>query len=310
YLKIACDGLKKPMVDFLNNNNTSLDWIICDFATYWLGPIAVMHGVRTAYFSVFPALVLGFMGTPDAMCGGDKRTSVEDFVKRPNWVSFESEVRPSAFHVTRIMQSLTADDENVSDTYRLGTTIRGCDAVVVRSSFGFEPDWLNLLKELYGKPVIPIGLLPTTANDDNDDDDAANWLETKKWLDKYERGSVVYIAFGTETKPSQYELTQLAFGLELSGLPFYWVLIDQLEGLQLGKPLVLLPFMFDQGLIASYLVEKKMAYMVHREDADGSFTPESVADLLSLVMVKEDGKMYREKAKDMMSLFGNRDGQD
>ncbi|MFS8016496.1 putative soyasaponin III rhamnosyltransferase [Helianthus anomalus] len=151
--------------------------------------------------------------------------------------------------------------------------------------------------------------------------------------------------------------------LELSGLPFYWVLIDQrgssddevlelpirfeertrgrgvvcwswapqfkivshdsvggllshsglssvVEGLQLGKPLVLLPFLMDQGLIASYLVEKKMACMVHREDVDGSFTPESVADSLSLVMVKEDGKMYREKAKEMMSLFGNRDVQD
>ncbi|MFS8016488.1 putative soyasaponin III rhamnosyltransferase [Helianthus anomalus] len=159
YLKMACDGLRKPMVDFFNN--TSPDWIICDFATYWLGPIAAEHGVRTAYFSVFPALVLGFMGSPEVMCGGDERTSVDDFVKRPNWVSFESEVRPSAFHVTRIMQSFTADDENVSDTYRLATTICGCDAVVMRSSFDFEPDWLNLLPELYRKPVIPIGLTPS-----------------------------------------------------------------------------------------------------------------------------------------------------
>ncbi|KAJ0451650.1 putative soyasaponin III rhamnosyltransferase [Helianthus annuus] len=360
YLKMACDGLRKPMVDFLNN--TSLDWIICDFATYWLGPMVAKHGVRTAYFSVFPALVLGFMGSPEAMSGGDERTSVDDFVKRPNWVSFESEVRPSAFHVTRIMQNLTTDDENVSDTYRLATTIRGCDAVVMRSSFAFEPDWLSLLTELYRKPVITIGLLPTKANDNNDSDDTS-WLETKHWLDKREKGSVVYIAFGTETKPSQYELTQLALGLELSGLPFFWVLNDQrglsddevielpsgfeertrgqgmvckswapqfkivshdsvgvllihsgmgslVDGLQLGKPLVLLPFTFDQGLIASYLVEKKMACMVYREDVDGSFTPESVADSLSLVMVKEDGKMYRERAKEMMSLLGDKNVQD
>ncbi|KAI7751407.1 hypothetical protein M8C21_006339 [Ambrosia artemisiifolia] len=177
-----------------------------------------------------------------------------------------------------------------------------------------------------------------------------------------EKGSVVYIAFGIETKPSQYELTQLALGLDLCGLPFYWVLIDKrgssdddvielprgfekrtrgrgvvcrgwapqfkilshdsvggllihsgmssvVEGFQLGKPLVLLPCMPDQGLIASYLVEKKMAYRIHREDADGSFTPESVADSLSLVMVSEEGKIFREKAKEMMGLFGDRDVQ-
>ncbi|KAI7735891.1 hypothetical protein M8C21_018958, partial [Ambrosia artemisiifolia] len=366
YLKIACDGLKIPMLDFLNNNNTSLDWIICDFATYWLGQIAADHGVRTAYFSVYPALFLGFFGTPDtAMYGDADRASHEEFIKLPKWVPFESQVRACLFQLTRIPRNSTLGIKNVRDPYRLGATIRGCDAVIVRSSLGFEPDWLNLLKELYQKPVIPVGLLPTEANDDDYSDDSINasWLETKQWLDKHEKGSVVYIAFGTETKPSQYELTQLALGLELSGLPFYWVLIDQrglsddevlelpigfeertrgrgvvcrswapqfkivshdsvggllihsgmssvVEGLQLGKPLVLLPFMIDQGLIASYLVEKKMACMVHREDVDGLFTPELVADSLSLVMVKEDGKMYREKAKEMMCLFGNRDVQD
>ncbi|GKA83193.1 UDP-glycosyltransferase 91A1-like protein [Tanacetum coccineum] len=155
----------------------------------------------------------------------------------------------------------------------------------------------------------------------------------------------------------------MALGLELCGLPFYWVLIDQrgssdnevielpngfeertrgrgvvcrtwapqfkilshnsvggllihsglssvVEGFQLGKPLVLMPFMVDQGVIATYLVEKKMAYMVPRDDMDGSFEPESVADSLSLVMVKEEGKVYREKAKEMMALFGDTDVQD
>ncbi|KAI3717141.1 hypothetical protein L1987_68536 [Smallanthus sonchifolius] len=358
YLKIASDGFKEPVTDFIKTS--SPNWIIYDFATYWLGPIAAQHGVGTAYFSVFPAHVLGFMGSPEPMMYGDDRTSVEEFLERPKWVSFESEVRPSFFQLVQISENLSPDGDNVSDTYRFGATVHSCDAVVVRSSFGFEPDWLNLLNGLYKKPVIAAGLLP--AEEPNDDDNGG-WLKTKKWLDMHEKRSVVYIAFGTETKPSQYELTQLALGLELSGLPFFWVLIDQrglsdeevvelprgfeertrgygvvcrgwapqfkivshdsvggllihsgmssvVEGLQLGKPLVLLPFTIDQGLIASYLVEKKMACRVDRADADGSFTPESVADSLSRVMVKEDGKVYREKAKEMMSLFGDRNVQD
>lgn len=358
YLKIACDGFKEPITDFLKTS--SPDWIICDFATYWLGPIAAEHGVLTAYFSVFPALVLGFVGPQEVLMYGDNEQSEErQLSNRPRWVTFESEVRPSLFQVTRLLQDSTGDDESIKDGYRFGATIHGCDAVIVRSSYDFEPEWLNLLKKLYRKPVIPAGLLPAAAAAD----DHACWEQTREWLDKHEKGSVVYIGFGTETKPNQYELTQLALGLELCGLPFYWVLIDRrgssddevielprgfeertrgrgvvctewapqfkilshesvggllihsgtssvVEGLQLGKPLVLLPFVIDQGLIASYLVEKKMAFMVPRDELDGSFTPESVADSVSLVMVKEEGKVYRDKAKEMMSVFGCRDKQD
>ncbi|KAK1423623.1 hypothetical protein QVD17_18929 [Tagetes erecta] len=359
YLKIAYDHLKEPVVDILNT--LSPNWIIYDFTTYWLGPLAAEHGIKTAYFSVFPAMALGYVGSPETlMHGDDEQRSLDDqdFVKKPKWVSFESQVKPSGFQLTKATEYAIADDENVSDFYRLGAAIQGSDVVIVRSCFGFEPEWLNLLKQLYKKPVIPAGLLPAVDNPDGN----ADWLETKKWLDMHEKGSVVYIAFGTETKPSQYELTQLALGLETSLLPFYWVLIDQrgsldevvelpsgfeertrgrgvvcrgwapqfkivshdsvgvllihsgmssvVEGFQLGKPLVLLPLLFDQGLIASYLVEKKMAYIVRRDDVDGSFTPESVADSLSLVMASEEGKMYRDKAKEMMCLFGDRNVQD
>ncbi|KAI3502686.1 hypothetical protein L1887_30916 [Cichorium endivia] len=299
------------------------------------------------------------MGSPEVlMYRFSDQATAQDLLKRPKWVTFESQIQPSLFQITRSFQNFTSDDKNIKDAYRAGATIHGCDAVIVRSCFDFEPEWLNLLKKLYQKPVIPAGLLPAAATDDN-----ACWRETREWLDKHEKGSVVYIAFGTETKPNQYELTQLALGLELCGLPFYWMLIDQLgstddevielprgfeertrgrgvvckewapqfkilshdsvgglpihcgmssvvEGLQLGKALVLLPFSISQGLTANYLVEKKMAYMVHRDELDGSFTPESLADSLSLVMVKEEGKMFREKAKEMMSVFGGRDIQD
>ncbi|KAJ9550267.1 hypothetical protein OSB04_014312 [Centaurea solstitialis] len=147
------------------------------------------------------------------------RQPITDFLKTssPDWIVYD--------FFTRANETFGVDEaETVSDTYRLAAAIHGCDAVVIRTSYDFEPDWLKLLNELYRKPVIPAGLLPAEEAAAGED---ASWPETKGWLDKHEKGSVVYIAFGTETKPSQYELTQLALGLELCGLPFYWVLIDQ-----------------------------------------------------------------------------------
>ncbi|XVF49998.1 hypothetical protein PTKIN_Ptkin04bG0060300 [Pterospermum kingtungense] len=44
-----------------------------------------------------------------------------------------------------------------------------------------------------------------------------------EWLDKQTSGSVIYVAFGSTTKVNLQQLEELALGLELTGLPFLWV---------------------------------------------------------------------------------------
>jgi hypothetical protein len=58
------------------------------------------------------------------------------------------------------------------------------------------------------------------------------------------------------------------------------------------------------------LDEKKIGFLIPRNEQDGSFTRDSVAESLRLVIVEEEGKAYRGKAKEMKGLFGNRDSQD
>ncbi|XP_031110113.1 UDP-glycosyltransferase 91A1-like [Ipomoea triloba] len=226
YLKLAHDALQESMAKFLEDSCP--DWVFLDFDAYWLPPVASKLGVSTAYFSIYIAAFLGFLG-PDPssslMVDYDERKRPEDFTVPPKWVPFESSVAFRLFEIFRVFDGVTGDEENVSDTFRLASTIERCDVLAVRSCEEFEPEWLKVVEDIYRKPVIPVGQLPTTAyNVEDDDSKNGAWEVIKGWLDRQARGSVVYIAFGSEAKPSQAELTEIALGLELSGLPFFWVL--------------------------------------------------------------------------------------
>uniref|UniRef100_A0A5B6ZI66 Uncharacterized protein n=1 Tax=Davidia involucrata TaxID=16924 RepID=A0A5B6ZI66_DAVIN len=194
YLKLAFDKLQHPITLFLQTS--SPDWVFFDFAPHWLGPIAAELNVSSAFFSICIATFLACLGPPSVlMDGGDDRCKPEDFTVPPKWVRFKTTVTYRLFEILRIFDSVTGDDGNVSDLYRFGATIKGCDVVAVRSCSEFEPEWLRLLEEIYRKPVIPVGQLPSTAFSGGDEEEDDTWRGIKEWLDKQGRGSVVYVAF-------------------------------------------------------------------------------------------------------------------
>ncbi|KAK5777105.1 hypothetical protein PVK06_045071 [Gossypium arboreum] len=49
-----------------------------------------------------------------------------------------------------------------------------------------------------------------------------------QWLDNHASGSVIYVAFGSSTTVDSQQLHELAFGLELTGQPFLWVIRSDL----------------------------------------------------------------------------------
>ncbi|CAN4114818.1 unnamed protein product [Withania somnifera] len=355
YLKIAQDGLEEAMTKFVEDS--SPDFIFFDFTSYWVPSVASKFNIPTAYFSIFIAAFLGFTGpVPGLNHDYEIRKTPEEYTVPPKWVTFETTVAFKLFEILRIFEaSIKGDEENVSDLFRLYKSVENCDFLLVRSCSEFESEWLKVLEDVHRKSVFPMGQLPTTTyEEDNAKIDA--WKETKKWLDKQEKKKVIYVAFGSEAKPSQNELTELSLGLELSGLPFFWVLRtkrgesdDELiqlpegfeertkgrgivctnwapqlkilshhsiggflthsgwssvvEAIQFEKPLVLLTFLADQGINARLLEEKKMAYSIPRNDGDGSFTRDSVAKSVSLVLVEKEGEIYRKNIEKIKDLF-------
>ncbi|XP_004287416.1 PREDICTED: UDP-glycosyltransferase 91C1 [Fragaria vesca subsp. vesca] len=348
-LKKAFDLLESPMADFLESS--APDWVVYDYASHWLPPLAAKLGVSRAYFCLFTAACMAVIGPPSLLIDGqDKRTKTEDFTVVSPWIPFKSDM---AFRYHEVAKYVHENESGTPDTVRFGIAVRDSDVVLMRSSEEFEPEWFELLRELYGRsiPVLPVGFLPPLVEEKP--------TRVKDWLDEQRVNSVVYVALGTEATLSQGELTELALGLERSGLPFFWVLRDppestravsemlpdgflervrdrgmvhfgwapqvwilshdsvggflthcgwnsMIEGLGFGKVLILFPMLNDQGLNARLANGKGLGVEIPRNELDGSFTRDAVAEFVRLAMVEEEGEMVRRRVKEIKGIFGDR----
>lgn len=329
------------------------DWVLVDYASYWAPAAAARHGVPCAFLSLFGAAALSFFGTPEALVGlGEHaRTEPAHFTVVPEYVPFPTTVAYRGYEARELFEpGMVPDDSGVSEGYRFAKAIEGCQLVGIRSSSEFEPEWLQLVGELYRKPVIPVGLFPPSPQHD-----VAGHEATLRWLDGQAPSSVVYAAFGSEVKLTCAQLQRVALGLEASGLPFIWAFraptdstsgglpegfeerlagrgvvcrgwVPQVrflahasvggflthagwnsiaEGLAQGVRLVLLPLVFEQGLNARNLVDKKIGVEVARDEQDGSFAADDIAAALRRVMVEDEGEGFGAKVKELAKVFGD-----
>ncbi|KAK4844799.1 hypothetical protein QYF36_024564 [Acer negundo] len=204
YLKKAFDGLQDPLSHLLQIS--SPDWIIYDFAPHWLPPIAAKLGISKVLFFIFPSWAICFLGSSSSAMinGDDQRNKPEHFTVPPKWVPFPTNIAFRFHEAKKILDNVEVNVSGLSDFVRLGLTISGCDVVATRGCFELESDWLKLLGELHQKPVTPLGLLPPQVNQNDN--------TTIEWLGEQSRGSVLYVALGSELTLSQEEITELALG--------------------------------------------------------------------------------------------------
>ncbi|KAM1014267.1 hypothetical protein TB2_044105 [Malus domestica] len=360
-LKTAFDMLQPPLTAFLESSRP--DWVIYDYTPHWLPATAARLGVSRAFFCCFNAACMSYIGPPSLLINGqDGRTKAEDFTVVPKWVPLESDMAYRLHEIAKWVRASSGNESITPDTVRFGVAIEESDVVFIRSSEELEPEWLNLMRQLYRevkvKPVVPVGFLPPNIEEEASEFDET-WGGIQEWLDKQRVNSVVYVALGTEATLSQEELTELALGLELSGVPFFWVLRNppestqsvsdmlppgfvervkgrgvvhlgwapqvrilshdsvggflthcgwnsMIEGLVFGRVLMFFPMVNDQGLNARLGNGKGLGVEIPRNERDGSFAGDSVAELVRLAMVDDSGESLRTRAKEMRDLFGDR----
>ncbi|CAI9094279.1 OLC1v1029990C1 [Oldenlandia corymbosa var. corymbosa] len=104
------------------------------------------------------------------------------------------------------------------------------DGILINTFMELEYGALNALKEekRFESRVYAVGPLVKTSSDEiaSDIDQSSDCLT---WLSKQPARSVLYISFGSGGTLSQEQITELAFGLEMSGQRFLWVVRSPIE---------------------------------------------------------------------------------
>ncbi|KAJ0703753.1 putative soyasaponin III rhamnosyltransferase [Helianthus annuus] len=303
----------------------SVDWIIYDFAPYWLPSVAAGLGISRAFFSIFNAWFIVFLGaSPEGLINSSD--TAEDFLTLRKWIPFPSKLCLRKHEAISFVGHFSGNGSGVSDAYRVGMVLKGSDCMFIRHSYEFEPQWLTLLEKLHQLLVVPVGLVPpeTPINIGSEKDET--WVPIKKWLDDQQKGHVVYIALGSEVMVSKTEMAELALGLELSRLPFFWALRKPVGSKELNLQDGFLERTRDRGVVwtswvpqlqilnhesvggflnARILVDKQVGIEVPRNEEDGSFTKESVARSVRSVVVDDEGKICKANAMELSQIFGD-----
>ncbi|KAL0415659.1 UNVERIFIED_CONTAM: putative UDP-rhamnose:rhamnosyltransferase 1 [Sesamum latifolium] len=311
HLKKAYDGMEDDLARFLENSDA--DVIIYDFAPYWLPPIATRLGISRFFFSIFNAWFLAFLGTTNALINGlEGRTRQEDFLAPPEWVTFETKVAYRLYEANWVLGAAGTNASGFSDTYRAGKAIAGCNAMIIRHCNEFEPKWLKLLEELHQKerPNKRIGPWPRTLG-------VAFSLGTQKARRSAEEDTIeLPEGFEERTKGRGIVWKNWAPQLKILGHEAVGAFLTHcgwssiVEGLMFGRPLVMLPFQIDQGLNARVLADKQVGMEVPRNEHDGSYTRNAVAESVRMVMVDGVGRKLRDTAKATSAQFGDRELHD
>ncbi|CAJ1963531.1 unnamed protein product [Sphenostylis stenocarpa] len=227
FLKKAYDGLQDAVAELLKTLKP--DWVFYDFAAAWVTPIAKSLNIPCAHYNITPAYNKVFFDPPkDKM----KDYSIESICGPPTWLPFTTTIRLRPYEFFRALQRNKDEETGEKADFDLNKAYSSCDLFLLRTSRELEGEWLDYLAGNYKVPVVPVGLLPPSMQirDAEEEDKNPDWVTIKDWLDTQESSSVVYIGFGSELKLSQQDLTELAHGIELSGLPFFWALKNLKEG--------------------------------------------------------------------------------
>lgn len=213
-LKRATDLMKPQVQTFLADVRPHA--IVHDFAHQWLPSIAHPLGVKTVFFSVFAAVPVAYLvARSDRPCAEDLLSPPAGFPSPPDSTIDGVPPYQLAAGISYMFESF----HGMPSVYdRVVSCMTESSAVLIKSCREMEAPYLDYLAAEYKKPILLSGpMVPGPPLEQLEERWAA-------WLGRFPEGSVILCSFGSESFLTDEGITELAVGLELTGMPFLLVI--------------------------------------------------------------------------------------
>ncbi|KAI4385763.1 hypothetical protein MLD38_003756 [Melastoma candidum] len=200
-----CFGAAGPALLSGIISDISPDLMIYDGVVWWAPPVAEACGIPAVLLSPVSTAISSFF--------------MHHLNRREEKYPFESIYFDPSF-ARRIERHASEEIEDGASTVeRINRGLKASSGIVlVKSSRELEGKYIDYLSDVMGKKVLPVGPLVQDIMAQEDENNLIGWLDGK------EPSSTIFVAFGTEYFLTEKEREEIAHGLELSGVPFIWVI--------------------------------------------------------------------------------------
>ncbi|CAL5384909.1 unnamed protein product [Camellia sinensis] len=288
------------------------DLLIYDTIQPWAPIIASKHNIPAVVFISTSATMASYMF---------------DHYNNPGTDFPFPEIHLNDYEDDKFIHLIQSSENYYKEKNRFFETLKESTSIIlIKSSREIEGKYIDHLSLLAGKKIVPVRpLVQASVNDDEH-------LHITEWLNKKDRGSTVFVSFGSEYFLTKVEMKEMAHGLELSNVNFIWVvrfpvgpktrveealpkgflervggraLVIQghcgwslMEGIKFGVPIISVPMHLDQPINARLLTEIGVGVEIMR-DENGKILREEVAKVIKQVVMEKSGEAVKKKEREL-----------
>ncbi|GAB2277987.1 Belongs to the UDP-glycosyltransferase [Dionaea muscipula] len=208
--------LTRPLVErMIRQARPRPDFVFYDTA-HWIPEITSSLGIKSICYNVVCAASLAIALVParNNNVTGDIITEEELATPPPGYPSGNVILRK---HEARNLLFISKEfGHGITFYERTNTAMRCCDAIAIRTCRELEGDFVDYLGAQFEKPVFLTG--PVLPKEEEEEARLADrWAE---WLGRFQPGSVVFCAFGSQFVLDKDQFQEILMGFESTGLPF------------------------------------------------------------------------------------------
>ncbi|CAL5340523.1 hypothetical protein CsSME_00024596 [Camellia sinensis var. sinensis] len=179
------------------------DLLIYDTIQPWAPIIASKHDIPAVVFISTSATMTSYMF---------------DRYNNPGTDFPFPEIHLNDYENDKFIHLIQSSENYYKEKNRFFETLKESSSIIlIKSSREIEGKYIDHLSLLAEKKIVPVGPLVQASVNDNEH------LHITEWLNKKDRGSTVFVSFGSEYFLTNVEMEEMAHGLELSNVNFIWV---------------------------------------------------------------------------------------